>query len=69
MTHLPQVAAQAHQHLFVAKDQQRDITASTVFNLSEHERVQELARMLGGVTITANTLAHAEEMLQLGSRQ
>ena len=69
VTHLPQVAAQAHQHLFVAKDQQRDITASTVFNLSKHERVQELARMLGGVTITANTLAHAEEMLQLGSRQ
>ena len=69
VTHLPQVAAQAHQHLFVAKDQQRDITASTVFNLSEQERVQELARMLGGVTITANTLAHAEEMLQLGARQ
>ncbi|NBV75170.1 MAG: DNA repair protein RecN [Methylococcaceae bacterium] len=69
VTHLPQVAAQAHQHLFVAKDQQRDITASTVFNLSEQERVQELARMLGGVTITANTLAHAAEMLELGSRQ
>lgn len=69
VTHLPQVAAQAHQHLFVAKDQQRDVTASTVFNLSEQERVQELARMLGGVTITANTLAHAEEMLQMGSRQ
>jgi DNA repair protein RecN (Recombination protein N) len=65
VTHLPQVASQAHFHLFVAKTNQTDdITASTVRHLDDSERVHEVARMLGGVNITANTLAHAEEMLQ-----
>ncbi len=64
VTHLPQVAAQAHQHLFVAKNQTAAITSSTVRRLNTEERVNEIARMLGGVTITENTLAHAREMLQ-----
>ena len=64
VTHLPQVASQAHQHLFVAKNQKATVTSSTVKRLSEQERVEEVARMLGGVTITANTLAHAQEMLE-----
>jgi DNA repair protein RecN (Recombination protein N) len=64
VTHLPQVAAQAHQHLFVEKTNKTDITASTVRLLSEQQRVTEVARMLGGVTMTANTLAHAQEMLE-----
>lgn len=66
VTHLPQVAAQAHQHLFVAKNQKSAVTSSTVKRLSEDERVNEVARMLGGVTITENTLAHAREMLATG---
>ncbi|BBL57653.1 DNA repair protein RecN [Methylomonas koyamae] len=66
VTHLPQVAAQAHQHLFVAKNQKAAVTSSSVRRLSEEERVQEVARMLGGVTITENTLAHAREMLASG---
>lgn len=66
VTHLPQVASQAHQHLFVAKNQNAAVTSSTVRKLSEDERVTEVARMLGGVTITENTLAHAREMLSLG---
>ena len=64
VTHLPQVAAQAHQHLFVAKNQTAGITSSTVSCLNAEERINEIARMLGGVTITENTLAHAREMLQ-----
>jgi DNA repair protein RecN (Recombination protein N) len=68
VTHLPQVAAQAHQHLFVAKNQQTDLTSSTVRLLDTQERITEIARMLGGVHITANTLAHAEEMLATGSQ-
>ena len=64
VTHLPQVASQAHQHLFVAKNQKAAVTSSTVKCLSAEERVEEVARMLGGVTITANTLAHAQEMLE-----
>ncbi|MSP27064.1 MAG: DNA repair protein RecN [Methylococcales bacterium] len=63
VTHLPQVAAQAHHHLYVEKNNQTDITASTVRLLTDAERIPEVARMLGGVTMTANTLAHAQEML------
>ncbi|WP_415880488.1 DNA repair protein RecN [Methylomonas sp. TEB] len=66
VTHLPQVASQAHQHLFVAKNQKAAVTSSTVHRLSDDERVHEVARMLGGVTITENTLAHAREMLVSG---
>ena len=66
VTHLPQVASQAHQHLFVAKNQKAAVTSSTVKHLSDDERVHEVARMLGGVTITENTLAHAREMLVSG---
>jgi DNA repair protein RecN (Recombination protein N) len=68
VTHLPQVAAQAHHHLYVAKNNLGDVTASTVKLLNEAERVEELARMLGGVNITANTRAHAKEMLTLGNQ-
>jgi len=63
VTHLPQVAAQAHHHLYVEKNNKTDITSSSVRLLTDEERVEEIARMLGGVTITANTLAHAKEML------
>ena len=66
VTHLPQVAAQAHQHLYVEKNNKTDITSSNVRLLNDEERVEEIARMLGGVTITANTLAHAKEMLSTG---
>lgn len=66
VTHLPQVASQAHQHLFVAKNQKAAVTSSTVRRLTDEERVTEVARMLGGVTITENTLAHAREMLEVG---
>ncbi|MBL1264171.1 DNA repair protein RecN [Candidatus Methylomicrobium oryzae] len=69
VTHLPQVAAQAHHHLFVAKNQQTDLTSSTVRMLDGEERILEVARMLGGVNITENTLAHAREMLTLGNSQ
>lgn len=67
VTHLPQVASQGHQHLFVAKNQQAAVTSSTVTTLGDEQRVHEIARMLGGVTITDNTLAHAREMLQRAS--
>lgn len=67
VTHLPQVAAQAHTHLFVEKTSGSDITTSTVRQLSNDERVEEIARMLGGITITENTRAHAKEMLITGN--
>ena len=63
VTHLPQVAAQGHNHLLVAKSTQNDVTQTMVSPISPTERTREIARMLGGVRITEQTLAHAEEML------
>jgi len=68
VTHLPQVASQAHHHLFVAKKNDTDITESTVSPLNKQERITEVARMLGGVKMTEHTLNHAEEMLDLGAK-
>jgi DNA repair protein RecN (Recombination protein N) len=64
VTHLPQVAAQSHRHLLVEKTSTADSTHTLVRPLSRKERREEIARMLGGVKITQNTLAHAEEMLR-----
>lgn len=69
VTHLPQVAAQAHHHLYVEKNHKTDITSSNVRLLAKAERIEEIARMLGGVNITENTLAHAKEMLTTGTQQ
>jgi DNA repair protein RecN (Recombination protein N) len=63
ITHLPQVAAQGRQHLRVSKSIQNDQTLSHIEALDAVERVEEVARMLGGVEITATTRKHAAEML------
>ncbi|MEE9424486.1 MAG: DNA repair protein RecN [Methylococcales bacterium] len=63
VTHLPQVAAQSHQHLLVHKSTDGDSTQSSVSHIADDERAQEIARMLGGIDITEQTLAHAQEML------
>jgi len=63
VTHLPQVAAQGHQHLRVAKLSDGRSTRTSVTRLNPEERVDELARMLGGVEITPRARAHAQEML------
>lgn len=64
VTHLPQVAAQAHQQLKVEKQTDGESTHTQVLPLNTDERVTEIARMLGGLELTANTLAHAREMLE-----
>ncbi|TXK98978.1 DNA repair protein RecN [Methylococcaceae bacterium HT1] len=66
VTHLPQVASQAHQHLFVFKTNDTEMTTSQVRTLSTEQRIEETARMLGGVNVTDSTLAHAKEMLLSG---
>ncbi|MFT4100750.1 MAG: DNA repair protein RecN, partial [Burkholderiaceae bacterium] len=63
VTHLPQVAAQAHQQFAVSKAQRADTTVSEVRPLDRAERVEEIARMLGGMAITDTTRRHAREML------
>jgi len=64
ITHLPQVASQAHQHLRVEKQTQKKQTTSQVVTLDKEQRRQEIARMLSGVEITEQSLAHADEMLE-----
>ena len=63
VTHLPQVAAQGHQHYVVAKSTTKKSATTTVVQLTEEEKIDEIARMLGGVEKTDLSLAHAEAML------
>jgi DNA repair protein RecN (Recombination protein N) len=64
ITHQPQVAAQADQHLLVEK-QQTEQASSLIYALNEQQRIHELARMSGGVEITETTLQHARHLLNL----
>ncbi|QMU61262.1 MAG: DNA repair protein RecN [Gammaproteobacteria bacterium] len=64
VTHLPQVAAQSHHHYKVNKFEKNESIATKISHLAEDERIEEIARMLGGVELTKNTQEHAEEMLR-----
>ena len=65
VTHLPQVASQARQHFQVSKQSAAGRTASNIDALDSKARVEEIARMLGGLEITATTRKHARELLAL----
>ncbi|SFB64410.1 DNA repair protein RecN [Azotobacter beijerinckii] len=67
VTHLPQVAAQGHRHLFVHKARGIDETRTAVARLEGDSRIAEVARMLGGLELTEESLAHARRMI--GSAQ
>jgi DNA repair protein RecN (Recombination protein N) len=67
VTHLPQVAAQGHAHLRVAKSSDGKSTQISIETLTEKSRRDEIARMLGGIEITRETLAHAKQMLERAS--
>ncbi len=64
VTHQAQVAAQGHQHLLVAKSQSKDKTTNQMIELSNQERIEEIARMIGGVEITETIRNHAKELLK-----
>lgn len=68
VTHLPQVAAQGHQHLFVHKQRDSAQTRTAVTLLDERQRIEEVARMLGGLDLTRESLAHARCMIQGAER-
>jgi DNA repair protein RecN (Recombination protein N) len=68
ITHLPQIASMATSHYGVAKSIKKDRTSTEVRLLEAQERVDEIARMLGGKTITDATIKHAEEMIANGVR-
>lgn len=63
VTHLPQVAAQGHNHLFVHKLRGSKETRTAVSNLTEAARIEEIARMLGGLDLTDESIAHARKMV------
>ncbi len=65
VTHQPQVASRGHQHLHVSKHNGSKSSHSRINSLDGDQRIQEVARMLGGIDITRRTLDHAEEMLAL----
>jgi len=64
VTHLPQVAAQGHQHLKVTKHEEDKLVKTEVAELGVTGKIAEIARMLGGIEITDQSLAHAKEMYQ-----
>ena len=68
VTHLPQIAALADQHLSVRKQVAKGRTVTLVERLDDDTRVEEVARMLGGETITATARDHAREMLKQSLR-
>jgi DNA repair protein RecN (Recombination protein N) len=65
VTHLPQVASQANQHFQVSKASIAGKTVSSIDPLDAKSRIEEIARMLGGIEITATTRKHARELLAL----
>lgn len=64
VTHLPQVASQGHHHLRVAKSTDGRTTRTSLTHLTPGDRVEEIARMLGGVEVTGKAREHAKEMLR-----
>ena len=63
ITHLPQIACMADQHLYIAKSSVGQSTVTQVRPLSEHERVREIARMASGADLTTASLDNAREMV------
>ncbi|WP_105955973.1 DNA repair protein RecN [Apilactobacillus quenuiae] len=65
ITHLPQVAAMADHHYFIKKEVSNNRTNTNLVKLNSNDRVEELARMLSGSTVTKLTIEHANELLNL----
>lgn len=67
ITHLPQLASAADHHYLIKKEKGKKRTFTRIHSLDREERINEIARMIGGTTITDKTVAHAEEMLVLAN--
>jgi len=65
ITHLPQVAAMADQHVLIQKEEKKQRTSTQMKYLNEKEKVQELGRMMTGTTLTDTAIEHSEELLEL----
>ncbi|MEE1130868.1 MAG: DNA repair protein RecN [Caryophanon sp.] len=69
ISHLPQVAAMADHHYFIKKEVEQNRTFTTLTEIVEQERTEELSRMLSGIEITELTLQHANELLKLADER
>ncbi|WP_286804784.1 MULTISPECIES: DNA repair protein RecN [unclassified Marinimicrobium] len=67
VTHLAQVASKSHQHLQVTKTAKKQSAESTLVTLEGEQKIEEIARMLGGMKVTEQSLAHAREMVTEGA--
>lgn len=68
ISHLPQVASMSDHHLYISKHEKDDRTTTQVQELSGEKRVQEVARMISGATVTKLTLQNAKEMIEQNQR-
>lgn len=68
ISHLPQIAALADSHYVINKISKKNRTITEVTKLSDDERIEEMARLLGGVNLTKTTLEHASEMIELSKK-
>ncbi|MCX7846321.1 MAG: DNA repair protein RecN, partial [Dictyoglomaceae bacterium] len=68
VTHLPQIAAMADRHFVINKETSDEKTTTTVQLLKENEKVDEIARLVGGAIVTDLTIKHAKEMLEIANR-
>lgn len=68
ISHLPQIVALADSHYVISKEMKDSRTITRIDKLSEESRVEEMARLLGGVNLTDTTLNHAKEMLQMSEK-
>ena len=64
ITHLPQIAAMGRVHYRVFKEDSGEMTNSHIVRLTEQERVEEIAHMLSGTTLTEAALSNARELLK-----
>ncbi|MCR8921263.1 DNA repair protein RecN [Dasania sp. GY-MA-18] len=63
VTHQPQVASKGHQHLYVSKQSSKKSVTTQLKQLAPEDKIEEIARMLGGIDITEQSIAHAKQML------
>ncbi|MBL4826506.1 MAG: DNA repair protein RecN [Spongiibacteraceae bacterium] len=65
VTHQPQVASKGHHHLFVSKQTSKKSVSTRLQQLNDSDKIEEIARMLGGISISEQSRAHAKEMLSV----
>ncbi len=68
ITHLPQIAAMADHHFMISKSSKDSITTASIVELDYEQKIEELSRLTGGVSVTDSTKKHARDMLELSDK-